>query len=119
MFDEWVQSIKTMSIFLICAQTLIHFKPKGAYEKYIKLLVSIMLLVQLLEPIGNMLGILRKGELQSKILNAERRLEWIQQQNYNIDEQADNIWNVFLRKVQEETLEQQVEENEENLKDKE
>ena len=108
MFNEWLQSIKTMSIFLVCAQTLIHFKPKGAYEKYIRLLVSVMLLVQLLEPIGSLLGILRKGELQNRMQNIERRLEWIQQQEFEIDKRTEKIWELFL---QEARTEQQEEEN--------
>lgn len=108
MFNEWLQSIKTMSIFLVCAQTLIHFKPKGAYEKYIRLLVSVMLLVQLLEPIGSLLGILRKGELQNRMQNIERRLEWIQQQEFEMDKRTEKIWELFL---QEARTEQQEEEN--------
>lgn len=99
MFDDWLQSIKTMSIFLVCAQALIHFKPKGAYEKYIRLLVSIMLLVQLLEPIGSLLGILRKGELQNRMQNIERRLEWIQQQEFEIDKRTEKIWELFLQEA--------------------
>ena len=74
MLDSWLESIKSMGIFLICAQTLLHFKPKGEYEKYIKLLVSIMLLVQLLEPIGLLLGLLNKGELQEKIRDMEQKI---------------------------------------------
>jgi len=101
MLEEWLQSIKTMSIFLICAQTLIHFKPKGSYEKYIRLLVSIMLLVQFLEPLGSLLGMLEKGELQGKIKNAERRLEWIKQQSYQTDEKTEKIWDMFLQEYYE------------------
>ena len=37
--------IGQLAVFLICAQTLVHFRPKGSYEKYIKLLVSMMLLI--------------------------------------------------------------------------
>lgn len=96
MLQHWLESIKTMGIFLICAQVLIQLKPKGAYEKYIRLLVSIMLLVQLLEPIGNMLGQLREGELQSRILNMERRLEYIRQQSYQAEGDAERIWGLLL-----------------------
>ncbi len=51
--------IGQLAIFLICAQTLLHFRAKQAYEKYIKLLVSMMLLILLVEPVMNLLG---KGE---------------------------------------------------------
>ncbi len=42
-----VKTISQIGVFLICAQAIVHFRPKAAYEKYIKMLVSIMLLVQL------------------------------------------------------------------------
>lgn len=105
MFDNWLESIKTMGVFLVCAQTLIHFMPKGAYEKYIRLLVSIMLLVQLVEPIGSMFGFLQKGELQRRIRNMEYRLEQVQQQSYAIEADAENIWSMLLEDVEWETVE--------------
>lgn len=43
-------------IFLVCAQTLLHFRPKESYEKYLKLLLSVMLLIQLLQPVLTVLG---------------------------------------------------------------
>lgn len=51
MWDALLGSIRQMGVFMICAQALIYFKPKGSYEKYLKLLVSAMILVQLLGPI--------------------------------------------------------------------
>lgn len=39
-----------MSIFMICTQTLVHFRPNDSYEKYLKLLVSVMLLAQIFQP---------------------------------------------------------------------
>lgn len=51
MWDTLLGSIRQMGVFMICAQTLIYFKPKGSYEKYLKLLVGAMILVQLLGPI--------------------------------------------------------------------
>ena len=43
-------------IFLICAQTVVHFRPKESYDKYLKLLLSVMLLLQLLQPVLTMFG---------------------------------------------------------------
>ena len=48
--------IGQVGIFLICAQTLIHFRPRESYEKYLKLLLSVMLLIQLLQPLLTVLG---------------------------------------------------------------
>ncbi len=38
---------------MICAQAIVHFRPNESYEKYLKLLVSIMVLIQLFLPIGS------------------------------------------------------------------
>lgn len=56
MWDGLLSSIRQMGVFMICAQALIHFKPKGSYEKYLKLLVSAMILAQLLSPIASLLS---------------------------------------------------------------
>lgn len=56
MWQGLLDSIRQMGVFMICAQALIHFKPKGSYEKYMKLLVSAMILVQLLSPVATLLS---------------------------------------------------------------
>lgn len=54
---QWLyRVIGQAGIFLICAQTVVHFRPKEAYDKYLKLLLSVMLLLQLLQPVLNVLG---------------------------------------------------------------
>ncbi len=37
---------------MICAQALLHFRAQETYEKYLKMLVSIMILIQLFIPVG-------------------------------------------------------------------
>lgn len=49
-----METIVRMGIFMICAQVLIHFRPNGSYEKYMKLLVSVMILAQLFFPVMNL-----------------------------------------------------------------
>ena len=54
---QWLYHvIGQVGIFLICAQTLVHFRPRESYEKYLKLLLSVMLLIQLLQPLLMVLG---------------------------------------------------------------
>lgn len=54
---QWLyRVIGQVGIFLICAQTVVHFRPKESYDKYLKLLLSVMLLLQLLQPVLNVLG---------------------------------------------------------------
>lgn len=47
------QTICRVGIFMICAQAIVHFRPQEAYEKYLKLLVSVMILIQLFLPVGS------------------------------------------------------------------
>lgn len=49
------QAICKVGMFMICAQAIVHFRPNEAYEKYLKLLVSVMILIQLFLPIGSFL----------------------------------------------------------------
>ncbi len=54
---QWLyRGVGQAGIFLICAQTIVHFRPKEAYEKYLKLLLSVMLLTQLLQPVLSVFG---------------------------------------------------------------
>ncbi len=87
-------------MFLICAQMLIHFRPSGSYVKYLRLLVSIMILVQLLEPFGSLLGLLEKGELQRRVGEMEKKIMQIQSESYDFGEDVDNIWDRLLQDVE-------------------
>lgn len=49
------RTICRIGIFMICAQAIVHFRPKETYEKYLKLLVSVMILIQLFLPMGSFL----------------------------------------------------------------
>lgn len=55
MQNSFFQAICRMGIFMICAQAILHFRPQEAYEKYLKLLVSVMVLIQLFMPLGSFL----------------------------------------------------------------
>lgn len=46
-----VDLIKRIGIFMIAAQAVIHFAPAQKYEKYMKLIVGILILVQFLMPV--------------------------------------------------------------------
>lgn len=55
MLNSFFQAICRVGIFMICAQAILHFRAQDAYEKYLKLLVSIMILIQLFLPVGSLL----------------------------------------------------------------
>lgn len=51
-----VELIKRIGIFMIAAQAVIHFTPGQKYEKYIKLLVGTIILLQFVMPLHDILG---------------------------------------------------------------
>ncbi len=55
MQNSFFQAVCRVGIFMICAQAVVHFRPQEAYEKYLKLLVGIMVMIQLFWPIGGFL----------------------------------------------------------------
>lgn len=70
-----LKEIGRVAVFIICAQTLLHFRAKESYEKYIKLLISMMVLLLLLKPFFN--GGYGKEEdlLEELVVGYERLLE--------------------------------------------
>lgn len=79
MVNSLFQAICRTGIFMICAQAIIHFRPQGSYEKYLKLLVSVMVLIQLFLPLGSFLAGVGSqetyGQLESFRMNLERSME--------------------------------------------
>ena len=100
MLNGWLENIKSIGVFLICAQMLIHFRPSGAYVKYLRLLVSIMILVQFLEPFGNLFGLLEKGELQRQVGKMEKKMLQIQSESHGLGTDVEEIWDRLLQDVE-------------------
>lgn len=55
MQSEFFKAICQMGIFMICAQSIVHFRPNASYEKYLKLLVGVLLLIQIFLPVSRLL----------------------------------------------------------------
>ena len=68
-----IQSVCRTGIFVICAQVLVHFRPNASYEKYMKMLVSAIVLLQLFLPVSNLFA----GEEQQSL---QTRVEWFEEQ---------------------------------------
>ena len=64
---DFFQNIKQIGIFMICAQAILHFKPSEKYEKYLKLLISVMILAQLLSPVMQIISGNNCEDFQSRI----------------------------------------------------
>lgn len=83
---QWLYRVVGQAgIFLICAQTIVHFRPKEAYEKYLKLLLSVMLLTQLLQPV---LTVFSGGVEQNAQAQVEEFTEELQSVLNRASEQA-------------------------------
>lgn len=54
MITGFFQAICRIGIFMVCAQTFVHFRPKETYEKYLRLLVGTMIVLQLFLPLTNL-----------------------------------------------------------------
>lgn len=68
MGDRLLEIVKQIGIFMVCAQMILHFKPSDKYKKYIKLLISFMVLVQLVLPVMALLDKNGKSEFEGRVL---------------------------------------------------
>lgn len=71
----FLESVCKTGIFILCAQTLIQFRPKASFEKYLKLLVSVMVLMQLFAPVAGVVPGSQSGDWSDKIASFEQALE--------------------------------------------
>ncbi len=68
-----LKGICEIGVFLVCAQTVICFRPRAAYEKYLKFLVGLMVLLLIQTSVFRMF---QKGEtMEQKIESFYRELE--------------------------------------------
>ena len=70
---------------MICAQAMVHFRPQQMYEKYLKLLVSVMVLIQLFLPLG---GFLLGGNQQEASVALEQFKQELEQSMEEAQENA-------------------------------
>lgn len=83
-----MENIGRIGIFIICAQVLIHLRPNASYEKYFKMLVSAMILIQLLMPICGLLGM---GDAQDLM----QRVEWFEGELSRQLDEAGRAWQTY------------------------
>ena len=70
-----LREIGRVAVFIICAQTLLHFRAKESYERYIKLLISMMVLMLLLKPFFSGKFGTESDFLEQMIAKHEKELE--------------------------------------------
>lgn len=55
MTDAFRETVCQIAVFMICAQAIAHFRPKESYGKYLRMLLSVMILVQIFQPFSSLL----------------------------------------------------------------
>lgn len=108
MLDAFKETICQIAIFMICAQAIVHFRPKEAYGKYLRMLLSVMILVQIFQPFSSLLfGV--SGQQLSLGMAAfqealEKSLDRASEQSALAQEKLENM---SLQEVQERLAEQE------------
>lgn len=88
-------------IFIICAQVLVHLRPKGSYEKYIKMLMSAMILMQLFLPVSAFFTGEGEGSLAARVAWFEEQLrQSMEQMEQNHAEGESILEQMTLEEVQ-------------------
>lgn len=75
MQSSFVKAICQVGTFMICAQAIVHFRPKASYEKYLKMLVSAMILIQLLVSFGGIFTV--DGEKNWRCVRSGSQTVWM------------------------------------------
>lgn len=83
MFSGIVKTICRMGVFMICAQAIVHFRPKASYEKYLKILVRAMILLQLL---AFVMGLFDGGD---EVNMFDRAVQYVQQLENSMQQMAE------------------------------
>lgn len=90
--DAFLKAIAQVGIFIICAQAVIHFRPAESYEKYMKMLVSVMILVQVLGPFVGLFGG-GMGEIEERIRFFQEQMNEGMQEAYRAAREAETKLN--------------------------
>lgn len=67
--------IGQIGVFMICAQAVVHFRPKEAYGKYLRLLLSVMVLIQIISPIYGLLAGKAGESLDENVRSFQQEME--------------------------------------------
>ena len=72
---SFLDFMKRIGIFIVCAQSFLHFTAGKSYEKYVKLLIGIMILAQFIVPVRAILLDGESGEIWDEIEQFSRELQ--------------------------------------------
>ena len=68
-----VRELGRLTIFMVCAQLIVCFRPKESYEKYLKLLMTGLILMQFLRPVQRLLS-METTDLEGALWEFQERI---------------------------------------------
>ena len=72
--------LKRVTVFMLAGQVILHFLPSGGYEKYVKMVISIMILSQIAVPVLSLGGFDGKRVFDQAMAEYEAEMERIEAQ---------------------------------------
>lgn len=73
--NELQTAIGQIATFMICAQAIAHFRPRESYGKYLRMLLSVMILVQVFQPFCQLLWGISGEELYQGVEEFQKELD--------------------------------------------
>lgn len=80
MGDQFLDLLKKVTVFMLAGQIIVHFLPSGGYEKYVKMMISIMVLSQIALPVLSLGKFDAAGAYASAMEKYEQEIERIGKQ---------------------------------------
>ena len=100
MGDEIFSVIKKASVFLIGAQLILHLKPNGLYEKYLKFIVHLMALTLFMMPFLKLFGQTDEKAFSKSLAGYEEMMqEDMMQINYICDLSEEKRREIYEREI--------------------
>lgn len=84
-------AICQMGIFMVCAQAIVHFRPNGSYEKYLRMLVSVMILVQIFLPVTRLFSGGVQQNMDELVNRMQRQMEESMEQAKSFSAASDKL----------------------------
>ena len=85
MEQKLFEIMKRASVFVILAQTMLHFCPRESYEKYLRLLVSLMTVTVLVFPLLELLQSGITGQFELELNKYEIQMEQLMEKVQTCD----------------------------------
>ena len=100
MGDEIFSVIKKASVFLIGAQLILHLKPNGLYEKYLKFIVHLIALTLFMMPLLKLFGQTDEKAFSKSLAGYEEMMQAdMMQINYICDLSEEKRREIYEREI--------------------